>query len=158
MNAAVPTPTFLLDSSVLVKWIYREEEDADIALHIQEGFLREQWEIRLADVSFYELANALHYLGEYTPEQIVEGVQSLFAMELTIYGFDLLVLRAALDLCVEKNISIYDAYLVALAKRENLIFITADDKLLRKLGKGTPALALRDFPIKKDDRKKTKDN
>ena len=66
-------------------------------------------------------------------------------MELQVYQFDLLALRAALDLCAAKKIAIYDAYLVTLAKRENLVFVTADSKLLRKLGKTEPALSLRQF-------------
>jgi len=138
------TLPLLLDSSVLVKW-YHYEEDTPLALHLRDGHLHDQWEIRLADVSFYELANALHYSEKYTSAAIVERVQALLVMEFRIYGFDLLALRTALDLCAEKGISIYDAYLVALAKRENLLFVTADDKLLRKLGTGEPTLALHKF-------------
>ena len=144
MSAPKPVPSFLLDSSVLVKW-YHDEDEAEIALRLRDGHLREQWELRLADLSLYELANALHFSGNFTPEEIIEHIQSLLAMDLNVYGFDLQALRAALDVCAAKGVSIYDAYLVALAKNENLTFVTADGKLLRKLGTDEAILALRRF-------------
>ncbi len=140
-----PSPAILLDSSVLVKWYAAEEEDTEIALLLREQHLHDRLEIRLADVSFYEFANALHYSGTYTTKDIIQSIQTVLALELQVYQFDLLALRAALDLCAAKKIAIYDAYLVALAKRENLVFVTADSKLLRKLGKTEPALSLRQF-------------
>ena len=145
MSSSEPALQFLLDSSVLVKLYYREEEDAKIALLLREGYLNGEWEIRVADISFYELANALHYSVKYSPEQIIERVQSLLAMELHTYGFDAWVLHSGLELCVEKNISIYDAYLVALAQRERLTFITADEKLWRKFHSDESIMALRHF-------------
>ena len=139
-----PSP-ILLDSSVLVKWYATEEDDTEMALRLRERHLHNQIELRLADVSFYEFANALYYVGKYSTAEIIASVQTVLAMELRVYQFDLLALRAALDLCNAKQIAIYDAYLVALAKRENLILVTADTKLLRKLGANEPAIALRQF-------------
>ena len=145
MNPSARTLPFLLDSSVLVKWYNREEEDSALALDLREGHLRGSWEIRFADISFYELANALHF-SRVSPNKVVENIQSLLALELQIYSFDLLVVRSALNLCARKKIPIYDAYLVALAKRENLIFVTADDKLLRKFLTDDSVIALQKFP------------
>lgn len=122
----------LLDSSVLVKLFHRGEQDSNIAVLLREGHLESEWELRLADLSFYEVANALHYLRKYSVEEIIEGIQSLLTLELQVYGFDSFVLRDGLNLCAEKKISIYDAYLVALARREGLTFVTADEKLRRK--------------------------
>lgn len=142
-----PIPvSFLLDSNVVVKW-YHEEEDTLTALHLREGYLEGRWDIRLADLSFYELANTLHYSEKYSPSQITERVQSLLAMELQVYGFQPAVLRTALDLCADKRIAIYDAYLVALAKHENLMFVTSDRKLLRKLAGEDSAMALQELAI-----------
>ena len=81
----------LADSSVLVKW-YHDEEDTPVALRLREGHLRKQWEARVADISLYKLANALHFAGKYTPTEIIERIQSLLEMKLQTYGFDLLVL------------------------------------------------------------------
>ncbi|MBI5303269.1 MAG: type II toxin-antitoxin system VapC family toxin [Chloroflexi bacterium] len=135
----------LLDSSVLVKWQYRLEQDAAIALELRARHLRGELELQLADVSFYEFANALFYLRLYTTEEIIQSVHTVLAMELRVYQFDLFALRAALELCAHKGIAIYDAYLVALAQRENLVLVTADEKLLRKLGRNAPAVSLREF-------------
>ncbi|MBI5649296.1 MAG: type II toxin-antitoxin system VapC family toxin [Chloroflexi bacterium] len=152
MNQPNHPATFLLDSNIIVKW-YHDEEDSPIALALRHDYLHGACELRLADVSFYEFANTLFYLQKYTPEQIIARAQSLFGMDLKIYGFDLVVLRDALDLCAQKNIAIYDAYLVALAKRENLVLVTADSKLLRKLGPHEPAVALRALAKRSDETK-----
>jgi predicted nucleic acid-binding protein len=77
--------------------------------------------------------------------EIVERVQALLAMELRVYGFDPLVLRRALDLCAAKRVAIYDAYLIALAKQEGLIFVTADEKLARKFDAENSVKSLRSF-------------
>jgi predicted nucleic acid-binding protein len=144
---------FLLDSSVLVKLFHSEEEDSDIALLLRKGHLENRWELRLADISFYELANALHYLGKYSIQEIVEGIQSLIALELQVYGFDSLTLLAALGLCEEKEIAIYDAYLVALARREGLTFVTADERLQRKLLSDPTVVSLTQFSRRIEDKK-----
>jgi predicted nucleic acid-binding protein len=136
---------FLLDSSVLLKLYFREEEDADTAVLLRDGYLQGKWEIRLADISFYELANSLHYSGKFSPDRIDERIQSLLAMEMYIYGFDASALRIALNYCSERKIAIYDAYLVALAKRDQLNFVTADEKLRRKLLSDPTVLALSEF-------------
>jgi len=113
-----------------------------------------QWEIRLADVSFYELAKALHFGGKMTATEIIERVQSLLAMELQTYGFDIFVLRRALDWCAEKHSALYDAYLVALARQERLVFVTADEKLWHKFSSDKSVKLLRAFaPLLKDDGK-----
>ncbi len=135
-------PVFLVDSSVIVKW-YHEEEYTPVALRLREIHLQGQWELRLADITFYELANALHFGCKMTSAEIIARVQSLLAMELRIYGFDNFVLRRALDLCAEKHIAIYDAYLIALAKQERLIFVTADEKLWRKFSLDDSVKSLR---------------
>lgn len=130
MNAS--KKSLLLDSSVLVKLFHQDEADVDMALLLRSGHMDGHWEIRLADLSFYELANALYYIGKYPAKEIIEGIQSLLALELHIYSFDARILHAGLGLCAEKKISIYDSYLVALTKHENLVFVTADEKLARK--------------------------
>ena len=142
---------FLLDSSVLVKLFHRQEVNSDLALLLREGHLGGGWEIRIADLVFYELANALHYVGKYSADEIIEGIQSLLSLELRIYDFDARILHSTLALCQEKKLSIYDAYLVALAKREQLTFITADEKLCRKFHSDSAVLALEQFSVGSDE-------
>ncbi len=137
---------YLLDSSVLFKLFYREEEDADLAVRLRDGYLMGAWDIRIADLSLYETANALLYLKKFRASAIVDRIYALIALETILYGFSIPVLSDALKLSEEKGLSIYDAYLVSLAQREQLVFVTADAKLCRKFIGDASVLPLRAIP------------
>ncbi|MDO8672472.1 MAG: type II toxin-antitoxin system VapC family toxin, partial [Dehalococcoidia bacterium] len=51
----------------------------------------------------------------------------------TAYAVDWDVLKAAVDDSFDRGFSIYDAYLVALAKTHGLTLVTADAKLFAKV-------------------------
>lgn len=136
----------LLDSSVVVKW-FRNETDSDKALAIQTEFLRGELDIQISELTLYETANALRYSGDHTSDQVCECLDSIVRLGITAYAFDWDVLKAAVDGSFDRGFSIYDAYLVALAKTHGLTLVTADAKLFAKVKGDGDVLPLRSWPM-----------
>lgn len=122
----------LLDSSVVVKW-FRDEVDSDKAVAIQADFVRGALDIRISELTFFETANALRYSGDYASDEVSDCLDSIVALGVSAYGFDFDVLKLAVHGSFASGISIYDAFLIALAKSYGLSLVTADEKLFARI-------------------------
>lgn len=134
---------YLLDSSVIVKW-FLDEPDSKRALDLQHRFLSGTLSLFYAQLSLYEVANALLYSREFGANEVADATAALAALNMQPLGFEERALSKAIVVSGQYGIAIYDSYLVALAEIHQLIFLTADRKLLRRL----PSLDwVRDFGI-----------
>lgn len=126
------TPVYLLDSSVLVKW-FLAEDDSATARHIQTRFLAGDYRLAYADLTLYEVANALLYSQQFQPQEIAQATTALSLIGMQNLTHDSAALRRSVELAAELGIAIYDAYLVALAEINSMHFVSADRRLLRRL-------------------------
>ena len=124
--------TFLLDSSVLIKW-FSPEADHQLARRLRQDYLEGACELIIPDLALYEVANALRYSGRFVATEIALQVQSIVEMELTILPLQLSVLATAIELSLARGTAVYDSYFVALAKATGTFCVTADEKLYRKV-------------------------
>lgn len=124
---------YLLDTSVVVKWIVNER-DTEKALKIQQAYLDGRVILIVPDLVFYEVANALKFSSHRVPEdEIKKYIESLVQIKLKVFPFDLEILLEALNFMRDYEITIYDAYFLALASITSSIFVTADHKLYIKV-------------------------
>ena len=63
----------------------------------------------------------------------MEAIAALEALNMRRLGYDQGALNRAISLAPRLGTAIYDSYLVALAEKHQIIFLTADRKLLRRL-------------------------
>ncbi|HEV7509927.1 MAG TPA: type II toxin-antitoxin system VapC family toxin [Thermoanaerobaculia bacterium] len=100
------------------------------------------------DIFYIECANIFwKYVRRFNVPQdhARKSLVNLASLALLSVSSDEL-LHSALDLALEYGTSAYDASYVALSHQLNLPFVTADEKLIRKLeGSGTDAVWLGDF-------------
>ncbi len=136
----------VLDSSVIVKW-FSQEEYTDKALIIREKFLKGNPSIIVPDIQIYEIANALRYNKTFQKTEVKNAVKSLIDIGLPIFVPTKDIIEEAVEVSFEFDISFYDAYFVALARRLNLPMVTADEKLYNKLNNLGFIKYLRDFKI-----------
>lgn len=120
------------DSSVIIKW-FCEEEDTPKALALREKFHLGEAEIAIPDLSLYEVANALRHNKSITEDDVKAAVGSLVKMGLDIIVPTMDVFELAISIAFRYNITLYDAYFVALAQSLRFTFITADEALHRKV-------------------------
>ena len=133
----------VLDTSVIAKW-FVEENNSDIALQIRKEFHENLHEISIPDLLLYELSNALRY-SNFTPDVITKAIDSLLDMNLSIVVPSRNLISEATKLAYKFNITIYDAIYLALSNESNGIFVTADDKLYKKVEKNRNCKLLSKF-------------
>ncbi|MBI4317595.1 MAG: type II toxin-antitoxin system VapC family toxin [Chloroflexi bacterium] len=134
----------LLDSSVVVKW-FRNESDSDRAVAIQREFLEGRVDASVSELTFYETANALRYSGDFSSDEVRECLDSIVALEIGVYPFDLDALKSGVESSFDQGISVYDAYLLCLAKKHSLTLVTADDRFCDRVGNDASLCRLRDW-------------
>ena len=123
----------VLDTSVVIKWFRQGEVLADQALALREAYLEGQILVSVPSLLAYELANVLRYKGDLTTEQVQEAVQSLFDMGLEWILLSGAVMRRAVEMARAYETTVYDAAFAALAESLNTAFVTADERLVRRL-------------------------
>lgn len=128
------TATVVLDSSVLLKWFRQGEELADRALGLRAAFLEGNLEVVLPWLAAYEVANVLRFKADLTSAQVQDAVQALLDMGLSWVAPTPALMRRAVALAQDVNITVYDAAFVALAEGLDATFVTADGRLVERLG------------------------
>lgn len=118
----------ILDASVIVKW-FSEEEHTDIALEIRERIRIGKEKVIVPDLLLYELANALKYNPNFDASDVSDALTSIFDMDINIVTPIPETINSAIKLGFQYNITVYDAFYIALARETELIYITADKRL-----------------------------
>ena len=125
----------MVDASVGIK-LFVDEELSDRAAELFEGLA---WEpplhLYVPDLFYLECGNILwKYVRrfDYPTAQARESLSSLGALALQRLSDSLLV-EESLDLALARGISVYDASYVTLAQHLDVPFVTADERLVRKL-------------------------
>ena len=122
----------VLDASIVLKW-FLKEQDSNKAINLKRK-IRDGELIAIApDLILYELANALRYKKGYKPELVSEAINAIIDLDMEIIVPTESLIKESAIISFEKDISIYDAIYVALAKETGYNFITADKKPYRNI-------------------------
>lgn len=138
---------YVVDSSVAFKWVV-QEHDSDRAVRLRDDYRNGIHELLAPDIFPAEVANALlvaERRGRINPGQFPIFLADILTTP-PIMTLTRLLLTRVTTLVVQVQISTYDALYVALAERENCEFVTADDKLVRKLPAFPFVISLSTFP------------
>lgn len=127
------TPALILDTSVVLKWFRREEILAERVLDLLQGYLEGQIRVFAPTLLGYEIANVLRYKDELTTAQIETALQDLFTLGFEWITLTAPVIRRAVVIARDYGTSVYDATFAATAEAVGAGFITADERLVRRL-------------------------
>jgi len=119
----------VVDASVAVKWVVPEQGSKEAELLLDHGLVA-------PDLLFAECANILWKKvrrGELTEDEAEIAGQTLEQADLTIVSARAYVIRAT-AIAVELDHPAYDGIYLALAEALQLRLVTADDRLIRKVG------------------------
>jgi len=123
---------YVLDSSVVIKW-FSNEDYTETALELRDKFVEGDIEIVVPDLQIYEIANALRYNKQIKKLEVENAVKSLIEIGIKIISPKSEVMKTAIDMAYDYDLTIYDSYFIALAKDLNFMFVTADEKLYKKI-------------------------
>jgi predicted nucleic acid-binding protein len=132
----------VVDASVALKW-FVDEISTEKALKIRDHLKEEVIPI-VPSLFFYEIANVLRYKPEFGSNDVKNIIQTLIDFQFRIEPFEQKLANLTIDLAYQYGITIYDASYIAIGKRSQVDFITADEKLFSKLN-GERIILLEDW-------------
>jgi predicted nucleic acid-binding protein len=121
------------DTSVIIKWFRQGEILAEQALALRAAYLDGRIQVFVPSLLGYEMANVLRYKDELTTVQVEEAIQSLFDMELAWVPPTAAMMRRAAAIARAADTTVYDSTFAALAESLEATFVTADERLVRRL-------------------------
>jgi predicted nucleic acid-binding protein len=123
----------VLDASVVLKWIFENEEGSDRALRYRDMHVAGEQPIAVPDLFFYEVGNVLLTRTKLDPTAVSEAFGMLWSFDLEVcdLGFD--EFSSAIRISRRYGITMYDAAYVELARRLRCDLVTADKRLYRKV-------------------------
>lgn len=121
----------VIDASVAVKWVV-SEPGSELAEPLLDRALV------APDLLFAECANILWKKvrrGELSKEEAAVAAQTLEQADITVVSTKA-YLGAAMSIAIELDHPAYDAVYLAMAEAQGLRYVTADDRLARKVRDG----------------------
>lgn len=132
--ANLATRSCVIDASVAIKWFSQVDEDnLEKALKLRELHLSREWELIAPDLLIYEVVNALRYNPSFNQEDTAFALSSLRKMEITLVEPTESVLKRAVEIAYENDVTIYDASYLSLAQERRILFLSADAKFCQKV-------------------------
>jgi predicted nucleic acid-binding protein len=126
-------PTFVLDTSVALKWfVERDEPDRRKALELRDASVAERCVLLAPEFILLELSNALRTGRRFTRSEIVAALRDFLALDIVLEPVQPEVLRRAVEIAFVFDTAVYDSYFLALAKASEAVLITADEVFLKR--------------------------
>lgn len=124
--------TFVLDTSVAVKWFSPENENClSQAQQVFNDIESEKVRVWTLDILLVELTNALLISKKLAPDICKNACQVVLKSSIECMPLSSELLFVALELSALYKQTIYDALFLALAQKKNAKVITADKKLMQ---------------------------
>lgn len=138
-------PTYIIDTSVVLKWFYRKKEaDVQAALKLREDYQTRQVDIVTLELLVYELANVLRYKADLEEICIDRAIESLFEMRI-LQSTNQEIMKGAVEIARRLDISVYDSSYLSYAEYDHYPFITADHKLFEKVKEEFKVIFITDY-------------
>lgn len=119
---------FVIDSSILVKFVSKEnEENLDKAETILQDLKNGRIQLLTSSLALFEISNAL-WKKKINPRTAVKGLKIFFKLPIKIIETDFSTASAAYKISHKYKITFYDSIFIALAFRKNCPLITANPK------------------------------
>ncbi|MGM0368578.1 MAG: type II toxin-antitoxin system VapC family toxin [Actinomycetota bacterium] len=126
--------SYIIDASVCIKWFsVSNEKNLDKSNALRDYYYQRKILLAAPDLLIYEIGNALSLNPNFNKDNVIKAVNSLYQMEIILLKANRDIMAEAVKLKFEKDITVYDAVYVAIARKFNLQFITADQKLYNKV-------------------------
>lgn len=138
-------PTFVLDTSVVIQWFNQKNElHAKQARDIFEDLQSGKINVLIPNFLLVELLNVLLVGKKTSIEEAKLAVRRLYDGIVTIVEISLPVLEHTSLLMKQLDLTSYDAYFLALAKYEECVLISDDQKAHGQVKDGT-VIMLKDY-------------
>lgn len=122
----------VLDASVILKWMFGDEAGADRARLLRDRHISGEDLVAVHDLCFYEMANVLATKTPLHAKDAVEAFSLIYDFDLEVFSFGREEFVSGITLARQYGMTLYDAAYIALARRLQCQFVTADRKLFER--------------------------
>lgn len=120
---------FVLDSSVIFKWFYSENESGtETARILYEKAVSKNFHILSPDLLIYELINVFRFRTNIAANLLEDIIREIFDV-LIFLKLEYKSYISAYNISKRMNSSVYDSIYIAMSEKYKAPFITADKKL-----------------------------
>jgi predicted nucleic acid-binding protein len=137
---------YVLDCSVALKWFFQEPL-SDVATRLLEQLQRGDADLVAPDCIIPELGHSCRKLvlgHKLSAEESYAAIEEFAALPIALVPSRVLG-RQAMELAIQHLGTFYDALYIALAEREDLKVITADDRMANAFARVSRTVALANF-------------
>lgn len=128
----MPNNPIVLDASVAIKWFF-EEPGSDKASALQTVLHRQTIKVIVPQLFFFEIANVIKTKPKSTRSELNTAIKILFELPFITNPIDVNTLTKTAFYAHKYNLSIYDAAYLALAKINQAILVSADNKMVKRV-------------------------
>ena len=123
------TPKIIVDTSVIVKWLNKNnEKDIDKADKIMESALKGEIELFAPELAKYEYGNVLLKGKQLSPSEATVPLETAYSLPINFVGESEEIAQETYKLAFSLGITYYDASFLALAKKYDATLITENIK------------------------------
>lgn len=122
----------VIDASIAVKWIMKDEEDSDKALVVYQKHILKTEAILVPQLFFIEVANSLITKSSSRIPTIEKNLRFLYGLHLSVYDSDQTDMISTAQEARKYRTTVYDMLYAIVARKHNTMLITADEKFVRK--------------------------
>lgn len=140
-------PTYVVDASTCLKWIFEDEVYSNQALSLQKDFLSGKIILIAPSLWSYEITNGIKSAisrNRLTANQGQSLLNLLIKSKPDTFSLDDL-LPECLENATSFQISVYDSAYVTLSRINNIPFIISDEKLVNKITTLPFPILLKDY-------------
>jgi len=141
-------PRYVVDASVVAKWILSGEPYQENTAKLKEDFVAGQVELCAPALVVNEVANALWRaikLGRITENDAKEALKALGEMKIELYQSCWNEACQELSIACKLGLTVYDAAYLFLAEKTRASLITADEKLYESAKAHFRILHIKDY-------------
>jgi len=123
----------VLDSSVILKWIFDEEEAHEKAIKYRQMHMTGEEIVVVPSLFFYEIGNVLSTKARLSDSEAADFFTTFYDFDFEIYNPGIEDFLSGIALSKRYRISLYDAVYVGLAGRLKCSFVTSDKRLFDRV-------------------------
>lgn len=123
----------VLDSSVILKWIFDEEEAYERAIKYRQMHMTGEELVVVPALFFYEIANVLSTKARLSEPEAADFFVTFWDFDFEVYNPGMEDFLSGIALSKRYRISLYDAVYVGLAGKLKCNFVTSDKRLYERM-------------------------
>jgi predicted nucleic acid-binding protein len=143
------TDNYIIDASVVLKWVLPDEAYQENADKLKQNFLASKTELFAPSFITLETANALWVASKQkriTQTDAQDALKTLHNTQLRLYELNWTDVSQSLSIACKIDIAIYDAAYLYLCEKIGTQLLTADNKLQEKAKQHFNVTHIKDYP------------